>query len=189
MPPEAALDPQNRALYGDILRPPPGYGFDCAVATTYTLDFETALVIPATLAFHAAESRQETLDSPLALLEGLERLAGRIAIYCEAGRIQGAPDEGHRRRPAGWRPPASRAAPARRPVGIACYTTCDTVCHIRAEKLGGLEGSAEPLYSLMIFETWLAKGFSIEPSLRRKPSKLDIARSGTAVDRRASRRT
>lgn len=91
MPPEAALDPQNRALYGDILRPPPGYGFDCAVATTYTLDFETALVIPATLAFHAAESRQETLDSPLALLEGLERLAGRIAIYCEAGRIQGAP--------------------------------------------------------------------------------------------------
>jgi hypothetical protein len=91
MPPETALDPQNRALYGDILRPPPGYGFDCAVATTYTLDFETALVIPATLAFHAAENRKETLDSPLALLEGLERLAGRIAIYCEAGRIQGAP--------------------------------------------------------------------------------------------------
>jgi hypothetical protein len=91
MPPEAALDPQQRALYGDILRPPSGYGFDCAVATTYSLDFETALVIPATLAFHAAESRQETLDSPLALLEGLERLAGRIAIYCEAGRIQGAP--------------------------------------------------------------------------------------------------
>ena len=92
MPPETALDPQNRALYGDILRPPPGCGFDCAVATTYSLDFETALVIPATLAFHA-ESRQETLDSPLALLEGLERLAGRIAIFCEAGRIQGTPRE------------------------------------------------------------------------------------------------
>lgn len=96
MPPEAALDPQNRALYGDILRPPPGFGFDCAVATTYSLDFETALVIPATLAYHAAESRQQTLDSPLALLEGLERLAGRIAIYCEAGRIQGAPKGANR---------------------------------------------------------------------------------------------
>ncbi len=88
---DAALDPQNRALYTDILRAPNGYRFDCALATTYTLDFETALVIPATLAFQAAESRREVLDTPLALLEGLERNAKRIAIFCEAGRIQGVP--------------------------------------------------------------------------------------------------
>ena len=85
------LDPENRALYAEILRPPPGFDVDFALATTYTLDFETALVVPATLAFHAAENRQETLDSPLALLEGLERLSARIAIFCEAGRIKAIP--------------------------------------------------------------------------------------------------
>jgi hypothetical protein len=91
MPGEPALDPRARALYGDILRPPVGHVFDVAVATTYSLDFETALVVPATLAFHAAETRTESLDTPLALLEGLERLSGRIAVFCEAGRIHGAP--------------------------------------------------------------------------------------------------
>ena len=93
---KTALDPENRALYGEILRAPAGYELDQALATTYTLDFETALVIPATLAFHAAESRQQTLDTPLALLEGLERLAKRIAIFCEAGRIKAMPSGANR---------------------------------------------------------------------------------------------
>jgi len=93
---DAVLDPENRALYAEILRPPAGYDLDAAVATTYTLDFETALVVPATLAFHAAENRQETLDTPLALLEGLERLSERIAIFCEAGRIKAAPKGANR---------------------------------------------------------------------------------------------
>ncbi|WP_121065094.1 phospholipase D family protein [Chachezhania antarctica] len=91
-----ALDPENRALYAEILRAPAGYDLDAAVATTYTLDFETALVVPATLAFHAAENRQETLDTPLALLEGLERLSARIAIFCEAGRIKAVPKGANR---------------------------------------------------------------------------------------------
>ncbi len=91
-----ALDPENRALYGEILRAPSGYEIDIALATTYTLDFETALVIPATLALHAAENRQQTLDTPLALLEGLERLSTRIAIFCEAGRIKAIPKGANR---------------------------------------------------------------------------------------------
>jgi len=92
----APLDPENRALYAEILRPPACYDVDAALATTYTLDFETALVVPATLAFHAAENRQETLDTPLALLEGLERLSARIAIFCEAGRIKAIPKGANR---------------------------------------------------------------------------------------------
>ncbi|MCT2538761.1 phospholipase D family protein [Sedimentimonas flavescens] len=91
MPERTALDPANRRLYSDILRAPPGYAFDAAVATTYSLDFETALTVPATLAFQAAEARAQLLDTPLALLEGLERLAGRMAIFCEAGRIKAVP--------------------------------------------------------------------------------------------------
>ncbi len=96
MPDSTALDPENRALYGEILRAPVGYELDKALATTYTLDFETALVVPATLAFHAAENRQETLDTPLALLEGLERLSSSIAVFCEAGRIKAVPKGANR---------------------------------------------------------------------------------------------
>jgi len=91
MPADVALDPENRRLYTEILRPPAGYELELALATTYSLDFETALVIPATMALHAAESRAETLDSPIALLEGLERMSERLVIFCETGRIHGVP--------------------------------------------------------------------------------------------------
>ncbi len=96
MPSESSLDPENRALYGEILRAPPGYEVDQALATTYSLDFETALVIPATMAFQAAENRAQVLDTPLALLDGLERLAERLAIFCEAGRIAAQPRAANR---------------------------------------------------------------------------------------------
>lgn len=59
MPSDSALDPENRTLYGEILRAPKGYEVDQALATTYSLDFETALVIPATMAFQAAENRAQ----------------------------------------------------------------------------------------------------------------------------------
>ena len=96
MPERTALDPATRRLYSDILRAPQGHVFDAAVATTFSLDFETALTVPATLAFQAAEARAQLLDTPLALLEGLERLASRIAIFCEAGRIAAAPKSPNR---------------------------------------------------------------------------------------------
>lgn len=57
------------------------------MATTYSMDFETAVTIPAAMAFHAAENRDQLLDAPIMLLNGLKRLAGKIAIFCEAGRI------------------------------------------------------------------------------------------------------
>lgn len=87
---ESPFEPENRQLYTDILRPPEGYRFDCAVATTFSLDFETALAIPAAIVFQDAENREDILDNPLALLEGIERVADRIAIYCDHGRIKGA---------------------------------------------------------------------------------------------------
>jgi len=81
------LDPENRVLYGDSLQPPPGYAFDAAVATTFSLDFETALVAPVSLALFAAENRDDILLHPLALLEGAERIAGQLVIFTDAGRI------------------------------------------------------------------------------------------------------
>ena len=91
MPTDLPLHPDVRSLYGGSLRPPPGTVFDAGVATTFTLDIETTLAIPVTLALFASEDRDQLLKSPLALLEGLERTADRLAIFCEAGRIQAQP--------------------------------------------------------------------------------------------------
>lgn len=84
----SSLDPEARVLYGESLAAPSGYVFDAAVATTFSLDFETALAAPVSLALFAAENRDEILGQPLALLEGAERISDRLAIYCDAGHIQ-----------------------------------------------------------------------------------------------------
>lgn len=84
----ASLDPEARVLYGESLAAPSGYVFDAAIATTYSLDFETALAAPVSLALFAAENRDEILGQPLALLEGAERIADRLAVYCDTGHIQ-----------------------------------------------------------------------------------------------------
>lgn len=81
------LDPETRVLYGDSLQPPPGYVFDAAIATTFSLDIETALAAPVSLALFAAENRDDILTHPLALLEGAERIAGRLVIYADAGHL------------------------------------------------------------------------------------------------------
>jgi len=89
MPFKQSLDPENRVLYGESLRPPVGYKFDAAVATTFSFDFETALTVPVSLALFAAENRDEILLQPLALLEGAERIAGRLVIFTDADHLLG----------------------------------------------------------------------------------------------------
>lgn len=88
MPNRASLDPEARVLYGESLSAPSGYVFDAAIATTYSLDFETALAAPVSLALFATENRDEILGQPLALLEGAERITDRLAVYYDAGHIQ-----------------------------------------------------------------------------------------------------
>ncbi|WP_377830851.1 phospholipase D family protein (plasmid) [Bradyrhizobium lupini] len=83
-----SLDPEQRTLYGANLQPPAGYVFDTAVATTFSLDFETALAVPVSLALFAAENRDDILTHPLAMLEGAERIAGRLLVFTDAGHIQ-----------------------------------------------------------------------------------------------------
>ena len=84
---KASLDPEARVLYGESLAAPAGYMFDAAIATTFSLDFETALAAPVSLALFAAENRDDILREPLALLEGAERIAERLVVYCDAGHI------------------------------------------------------------------------------------------------------
>lgn len=90
------LDPETRLLYGESLQAPPGHRFDGGVATTFSMDFATALSVPVSLALFAAENRDEILGQPIALLEGAERIAGRLAVYVDAGQIHAEHGAGNR---------------------------------------------------------------------------------------------
>lgn len=81
------LDPQTRHLYLSSLRPPPDYRLDCALATTFSLDLLTLLMAPLSLALATEQEREQVRQDPIAVLESLRRIAGRLVIFCQAGRI------------------------------------------------------------------------------------------------------
>ncbi len=82
------LEPNERHLLADALRPPPGYHFDLAITTTFTLDLLTLLTMPVAFTLHnwATNDGLTKLD-PLTLLEAVRRYAQRIHVFCQAGRI------------------------------------------------------------------------------------------------------
>ena len=80
------LAPDSRALLLDALRPPPGYSLDSAVATTFTLDLTTTLMVP--LAF--AGFRFEAQPDPIEVMESLREMSGRLDVFCQAGAISAA---------------------------------------------------------------------------------------------------
>lgn len=81
------LSPDDRQLFLQALRPPQGYTFDSGVGTTFTLDLYTLLITPLSLALFDRNSTEQALSDPLSLLESLRRYAGRLTIFCQAGRI------------------------------------------------------------------------------------------------------
>ena len=82
------LSPDDRRLYTDALRPPAGYRFGDAVATTYSLDLQTLLTIPLHLALFSAElPMEDLLRDGVALLEALRRTADRLTVYAQSSRI------------------------------------------------------------------------------------------------------
>lgn len=84
----SVLDPENRCLYTDALRPPPGFRFAEAIAATYSLDLETLLTIPLHLClFSSDRPLEELLTDGVALREALRKTADRISVYAQAGRL------------------------------------------------------------------------------------------------------
>jgi len=82
------LDPETRSHTLEILRPPHGYELDRAIATTFSLDLLAVLTAPlAFTLFDWEDEEGRTTTDPLAILESLRRYAGRISIFCQAGRI------------------------------------------------------------------------------------------------------
>jgi hypothetical protein len=78
------LAPDTRGLLLDALRPPVGKRLDHAVATTFTLDVESALIVPLAL---AGFNLRGTPD-PMAILESLRGSADKVDIFCQAGMMK-----------------------------------------------------------------------------------------------------
>ena len=86
------LEPENRLLLLDALRPPPGYSFDRAVGTTFTLDLVALLITPVAFALFDVESEEGRIAAnPIAVLESVRRFADRITVFTQAGKIKVPP--------------------------------------------------------------------------------------------------
>jgi len=87
------LEPRDRRLFVDSLKPPPGYSLDRAVMTTFSLDLIALLSVPlAFTVFGMKDQGGPPTINPLALLEALRRFSDRITMFCQAGQIA---DTGH----------------------------------------------------------------------------------------------
>lgn len=83
------LEPEGRQLLLDALRPPPGFAFDRAVGTTFTLDLVALLVSPVAFAMFDVEGEDGRMTAnPIAIIEAVRRHAERITIFCQAGQIK-----------------------------------------------------------------------------------------------------
>ncbi len=82
------LEPRDRQLLFDCLRPPAGYRFDCGVATTFSLDLLALLTLPlAFTVFDCEDEEGRPKADPHELLEALRRHASRLSLFCQAGQI------------------------------------------------------------------------------------------------------
>lgn len=85
------LQPRDRATLLDSLRPPTGFTFDAAVATTYSLHLEALLTAPLAFALYDSISESDadraTGLEPIAVLEAVRRYASRMAVFCQSGQI------------------------------------------------------------------------------------------------------
>jgi hypothetical protein len=82
------LDPRDRSLLLDNLRPPPGLRLDCAVGTAFSLDLMALLVAPVAFSlFEQVDEDDRPTADPYTLLAALRGNAERLAIFCQAGQI------------------------------------------------------------------------------------------------------
>jgi hypothetical protein len=82
------LEPQERRLLYDILKPPQGYAIDSAIATTFSLDLLTLLGVPlAFTSFQIVDDAGRHDPSSAALLEAARRHSEQVSVFCQAGQI------------------------------------------------------------------------------------------------------
>jgi len=83
------LEPRERLLLFEALRPPEGFRFDQGIGTTYSLDLLALLTAPLAFTWFEQQGDKDQragVDS-LEILESLRRHADQLTIFCHAGRI------------------------------------------------------------------------------------------------------
>lgn len=78
------LAPDSRAVLLRELKPPSGFTFDSAVATTFTLDLTATLIPALALSSYSFSGR---IPDPVAALESVRRTARRLDVFCQGGSI------------------------------------------------------------------------------------------------------
>jgi hypothetical protein len=82
------LEPHVRTLLFTGLRPPEGYQLDFGVGTTFSLDLLTLLTAPvAFTCFDRGRDEEALPPDAVEVIESIRRYAGRLAVFCQAGRI------------------------------------------------------------------------------------------------------
>lgn len=90
------LNPSDRTLLLEALRPPDGYTLDRAVGTSYSLDLLALLTAPLAFTFFDWEDKDgRPTGDPLALLEAVRRNAEKIHLFCQAGEVKVPPPGRH----------------------------------------------------------------------------------------------
>jgi len=78
---------RDRLDYGKVLIPPDGYVLEKAVGTTYSLDLEAMTAISIVLGLQE-ETDSQVLHNPISMLNSLQKVSGKLLIFCEAGQIK-----------------------------------------------------------------------------------------------------
>ena len=83
------LEPDNRSLLLSALRPPLGYRFDRGIATTYTMDFLSALSAPLALAgYWVADNVEAQHVDHISICDAVESVRSRLDIFVQAGATE-----------------------------------------------------------------------------------------------------
>lgn len=81
------LNPYARNIYLEDLRPPEGFVLDRGIATTFSLDLLTLLMVPLSMVLFESNSKNEILKDPIGILEALRQTSDKLGIFCQQGRI------------------------------------------------------------------------------------------------------
>lgn len=89
------LEPEDRTLLFDALKPPEGYHLDHALITSYTLDLTAVLSVPMAITFDAWQTEGEEPPHPIAILDAVRSCIDRVTVASQAGLI-GIPQSQHK---------------------------------------------------------------------------------------------
>jgi hypothetical protein len=89
------LEPEERTLLFDSLKPPAGYQLDHALITSYTLDLTAVLAVPMAITFDTWQAEGEEPPHPIAILDAVRSCIDRVTVVSQAGLI-GIPRAQHK---------------------------------------------------------------------------------------------